>query len=336
MHNLKNSRILVTGGAGFIGSYVTDILVREGVKEVVIVDNFLRGSMRNLEKVMPSGKVTVLEHDIRDAAALDRAFEGIDYCFHLAALRITRCAEFPQEANEVMINGTQHVINSCVKHGIKKLVAASSASIYGMADKFPTAESHHPYNNRTLYGAMKTANEQMYRSYNDMQGLKYAAMRYFNVYGPRMDTHGKYTEVLIRWYNMIREGQSPQIYGAGSQTMDFVHVADVARATILAMKADVSDEVFNVASGQEISLCQLCEALLAVMESTCVPNFVPMPEQRKTVEVVRRLADVKKAKKMIGFESQITLEDGLKDLVQWLEQNLPQGAKRPQECTERL
>ncbi len=319
MYTIKDSRVLVTGGAGFVGSYVTDLLLQEGAKEIVIVDNFLRGSMRNLEQAMPSGKVRVLEQDIRDAAALDRAFEAIDFCFHLAALRITRCAEYPKEALEVMIDGTYHVIDCCVKHGVKKLVAASSASIYGMADVFPTSESHHPYNNRTLYGALKTANEQMYRAFNDMYGLNYAAMRYFNVYGPRMDTHGKYTEVLIRWYKMIREGQSPQIYGDGSQTMDFVHVADVARATVLALKSDVSDEVFNVASGQEVSLRQLCEALLAVMASPVVPNFVPMPVQRKKVEVVRRLADVSKARKMIGFESQIGLDQGLKNLVQWLD-----------------
>lgn len=319
MHNLKDSRVVVTGGAGFIGSHIVDQLLDEGVREIVIIDNFLRGSQRNIEKAVSSGKVKVYDKDIRDVAAMDEVFNGRDYCFHMAALRITRCAENPKEAIEVMMEGTYNVIDCCLKYGLKKLVAASSASIYGTADQFPTNELHHPYNNRTLYGALKLANEMMYRSFNDMQGLNYTAMRYFNVYGPRMDTHGKYTEVLIRWYKLIKENQQPLIYGDGKQSMDFVHVVDVARANILAMKADVSDETFNIASAKEITLKQLCETMLEAMESNLQPKFVPVPDQRKKVEVTRRLADVSKAKKMIGFESAISLKEGLKDLVHWLD-----------------
>jgi len=318
-NEIKDKRILVTGGAGFVGSYIVDQLLREGVREVVVVDNMYRGSMRNLADVISSGKVSVREIDIRDAAALDAAFAGIDYCFHMAALRITRCAEAPREGVEVMIGGTLNVIESCLKHGLKKLVAASSASIYGTADQFPTTEDHHPYNNRTLYGAMKMANELMYRAFNDMQGLNYNAMRYFNVYGPRMDTHGKYTEVLIRWYKLIKEGKAPLIYGDGSQTMDFIHVDDVARANLLALKSDVSDEVFNVGYSQEVSLLQLCKTLLEVMSSSVEPQLVPLPEQRKKVEVTRRLADVSKAKRLIHFEAAIPLKEGLRDLVKWLD-----------------
>ncbi len=319
MNDIKDARVLVTGGSGFVGSYVVDQLLDEDAKEVVIVDNFVRSSCQNLEKASQTGKIRVVETDIRNGASLDEIFKGIDYCFHMAALRITRCAEHPREAVEVMMNGTYNVIESCLRHGVKKLVAASSASIYGNADTFPTKENHHPYNNRTLYGALKAANELMYRAFNQMQGLNYVAMRYFNIYGPRMDAHGKHIEVLIHWYNAIREGRAPQIYGNGKQTMDFIHVRDVANANILALKLGVVDEVLNIASSQEVSLSELCELLLQEMGSPLEPQFVAIPEQRKKVEVVRRLADVSKAKELIGFEAKISLREGLRDLIQWLD-----------------
>jgi UDP-glucose 4-epimerase len=237
----------------------------------------------------------------------------------MAALRITRCAENPREALEVMYDGAFNVVEACVRHKVKKLVAASSASIYGTADVFPTDENHHPYNNRTLYGAAKLANELMYRAFNDMYGLPYAAMRYFNVYGPRMDREGKYTEVLIRWYGLVKKGESPLIFGEGDQTMDFVDVEDVARANVLAMKAAVSDQVFNVASHRETSLRQLCEALLATMGSKLEPKHVPLPSERKAVEVRRRLADTRKGRELLGFEARVSLEEGLARLVRWLD-----------------
>jgi UDP-glucose 4-epimerase len=320
VNDLRGSRILVTGGAGFVGSHIADRLIaEEGVAEVVLLDNLLRGSRQNVAPAVATGRARLVEGDIRDRALLDRLFAGVDYAFHMAALRITRCAENPREALEVMYDGTFNVAEACVKHGVKKLVAASSASIYGMASTFPTREDHPPYNNRTLYGAAKAANELLYRSFADMYGLRYAAMRYFNVYGPRMDREGKYTEVLIRWYDLLRKNEPPLIFGEGDQTMDFVYVDDVARANVLAMKADVTDDVFNVACGVETSLKQLCEGLVAAMGSRLAPRHVPLPAERKAVEVRRRLADVSKAERLLGFRAAVSLDEGLRRLVAWLD-----------------
>ena len=323
MQDLQGSRVVITGGAGFIGSHIADqLLAAEGVREVVLLDNMLRGVPRNIQDALRSGRARLVEGDIRDRALVDQLLAGADYCFHMAALRITRCAENPREALEVMYDGAFNVVEACARHGVKKLVAASSASVLGTADEFPTREDHHPYNNRTLYGAAKLANELMYRAFNDMYGLPYVALRFFNVYGPRMDLEGKYTEVLIRWYRLIRQGEPPLLFGAGDQTMDFVYVEDVARANVLALKADASDEVFNVASQRETSLRQLCDTLLGAMGSRLEPKHVPLPAERKAVEVSRRLADTAKAKHLLGFEAEVRLEEGLARLVRWLDENI--------------
>jgi UDP-glucose 4-epimerase len=321
LKDLDGSRILITGGAGFVGSHIADRLVHdEGAAEVVLLDNLLRGSRRNVEPLLRAGRARLVEGDIRDRSLLDRVFEGVDYVFHMAALRITRCAENPRDALEVMYDGTFNVVEACVRHRVKKLVAASSASIYGTASAFPTSEDHHPYNNRTLYGAAKLANELLYRAFNDLYGLDYVALRYFNVYGPRMDTEGKYTEVLVRWYRLIKKGEPPVIFGEGDQTMDFVDVEDVARANVLALRAAASDEVFNVARGEETSLRELCRALLETMNSPLAPVHVPLPAERKAVEVWRRLADTRRAHERLGFQAQIGLAQGLARLVHWLDE----------------
>ena len=318
MLNLQNSRILVTGGAGFIGSFIVEQLLNEEVKEIVVIDNFFRGSRENLDTCLQDHRVVLVEGDIRDQIFVDAQLKGIDYCFHLAALRITHCADKPREALEVMYGGTFNVLESCVHHKVKKVLFASSASIYGQAEIFPTPERHHPYHNQTLYGAAKLANELMLRSFYYMHDLSYNAVRYFNVYGPRMDTDGKYTEVFIRWYHLIKGGKPPLIFGKGDQTMDFIYVEDAARASVLALKADIDNEVFNVASGVETSLEELCYLLLETMESSLKPQYIPLPENRKKIEVKRRLADVSKAKEKIGFQRTVDLKKGLKKLVQWL------------------
>ena len=204
--------------------------------------------------------MTFVEADIRDRAQLEVAFEDVDVVYHLAAIRITQCEDDPRLAVDVMANGAFNVFEAAVEAGVSKLVAASSASVYGLADMFPTTEAHHPYHNRTLYGATKAFNEGLLRSFNEIYGLDYVALRYFNVYGPRMDVHGKYTEVLVRWMEQIEAGEPPLIFGDGTQTMDFVFVDDIARATILASDSSATDVVLNIGSGTETSLTELAEA----------------------------------------------------------------------------
>lgn len=311
---LEGKKVLVTGGAGFIGSHIIGALLDEGCAEIVAIDNMVRGRPENLADALAHDSVRLLEGDIRDHTLMDALVKDADLVFHQAALRITQCAEEPRQALEVMVGATYDLLELCVKHQVEKVVAASSASIYGMADQFPITESHHPYNNRTLYGAAKTFNEGLLRSFQQMYGLNYVALRYFNVYGPRMDICGVYTEVLIRWMERIAAGAPPLIFGPGDQTMDFVEVRDVARANILAAKAEVTDEVFNVASGTETSLNQLADALLRVMGSNLRPEHLP---ERKVNPVQRRLADIAKAQRLLGFKAMIPLEAGLDRLVGW-------------------
>jgi UDP-glucose 4-epimerase len=318
MADLTNSRILITGGAGFVGSHIADQLLRENVGEIILLDNFVRGSKGNISEALESGKTRLIEGDIRDEDLLDNLLKGIDYCFHMAALRITQCAENPREAKDVMINGTYNLIEACRHHKVKKTILASSASIYGQASHFPTSEEHPPYNNYTFYGAAKMANELIFRSFHEMYGFQYNAMRYFNIYGPRMDTHGKYTEVLIKWYHLIKQGKRPVLFGDGEQTMDFVYIEDIAQANIIALKTNAVDEVYNVGSEVETSLKELCNTLLEVMGADIEPEYVSIPIDRKKVEVRRRLANTKKIKQ-IGFRITHNLKDGLKKLVAWLD-----------------
>ena len=312
--DLAGSRALVTGGAGTIGSHVVDRLLDAGCASVVVLDNFVRGRRANLAAALPSGRVQIVEGDIGDRGLLAELTTGTDLVFHLAAIRITQCAEEPRLANEVLVDGTFNVLEAAAAAGVRKVIASSSASIYGLAEQFPTDERHHPYNNDTFYGAAKAFNEAMLRSFRSMYGLDYVALRYFNVYGPRMDIHGLYTEVLIRWMERIVAGRPPLILGDGTQTMDFVHVADIARANVLAAAADVTDEVFNVACGVETSLNELAKTLLEVMGSDLPVEYGP---PRAVNGVTRRLADTARAAAGLEFVAEIGLREGLADLVRW-------------------
>jgi UDP-glucose 4-epimerase len=307
-------RVLVTGGAGAIGSNLTDELVLAGAADIVVLDNLVRGRRESLQWAEANGNVEVIEGDIRDRELVRELMEGVDVLFHQAAIRITQCAEEPRLALEVLVDGTYNVFEAAIDARVRKVVAASSASVYGLAEQFPTTEKHHPYANDTLYGAAKAFNEGLLRSFHSMSGLDYVALRYFNVYGPRMDVHGLYTEVLVRWMERITAGTPPLILGDGSQTMDFVYIGDVARANLLAAGADVTDAVFNVASGTETSLLELAEMLLRVMDSDLGVEHGP---ERSVNKVSRRLADTGLARDGIGFEAEVDLEEGLAQLVAW-------------------
>ena len=311
---LGGGSFLVTGGAGTIGSTVVDQLIDAGAGRVVVLDNFVRGRRANLAAASAGGRVAVVEGDIRDAGLVRRLCEGQDGVFHLAAIRITQCAEEPRLANEVLVDGTFNVVEAAAAAQVGKVVASSSASVYGLAENFPTREDHHPYANDTIYGAAKVYNEGLLRSFHAMQGLDYVALRYFNVYGPRMDIHGLYTEVLVRWMERIVEGRPPMIFGHGRQTMDFVFVADIARANLLAMQAPVSDRVYNIASGVETSLRELAQELLRAMGSDLGIEFGP---ERAVNGVTRRLADIVAARDDLGWQPRIDLAEGLRRLVTW-------------------
>jgi UDP-glucose 4-epimerase len=316
---IKEQRCLVTGGAGTIGSTIVDQLVAGGAGEVVVLDNFVRGRRENLAGAVSSGNVRVVDGDIRDRRLVAALMSKTDLVFHQAAIRITQCAAEPRLALEVLVDGTYEIVEAAAEAGVRKVVAASSASVYGLAEQFPTTERHHPYANDTLYGAAKTFNEGLLRSFHATHGLDYVALRYFNVYGPRMDIHGLYTEVLIRWMERIEAGQPPVILGDGTQTMDFVYTDDIARANLLAAANDVTDEVFNIGSGTETSLIELAEMLARVMGSDLAPEFGP---PRQVNPVPRRLADVTRASQRLGWKVEISLETGLERLVSWWREQL--------------
>lgn len=316
MTALQGATALVTGGAGTIGSTLVDQLFEAGVTEVRVLDNLVRGREANLASALARHDVdlSLVRGDIRDRDLVHDLTRGCDLVFHQAAIRITQCAEEPRLALEVLVDGSFNVIEAATQARVDKVVAASSASVYGLAEQFPTPEVQHPYANDTFYGAAKTFNEGMLKSFRAMNGLDYVALRYFNVYGPRMDVHGLYTEVLVRWMERIDDGVPPLIFGDGRQTMDFVFTTDIARANVLAAASPVVEGVYNVARGEETSLLELAEALLRVMGSDLSVEHGP---ERGVNGVVRRLADTCAAERDLGFVAHTGIEDGLRQLVEW-------------------
>jgi UDP-glucose 4-epimerase len=311
MADLVDKRILVTGGAGFIGSHIVDLLVGEKCRTITILDNFVRGSRDNIAPALRHDHVTLIEGDLRDQVLLGELIGSADIVFHQAALRITQCAEEPRAALETMVDGTFELARLCVSRGVEKVVYASSASIYGAAEEFPISERHHSNADRTLYGVAKLFGEGVFRAL----AVPHVSLRYFNVYGPRMDIFGRYTEVLVRWMERIEAGAPPIVFGDGTQTMDFVDVRDVARANLLAAKGPVTDQAFNVATGVETSLLELAGQLAEVMGR---PRLAPeMQPARGATAVPRRLGDGEAARRMLGFAPKISLRDGLRDLVAW-------------------
>jgi UDP-glucose 4-epimerase len=311
---LTGADVLVTGGAGTIGSTLVDQLLDAGVAHVDVLDNLVRGRRANLTQAFESGRVGLVEGDLRDRDLVHDLTKGKDVVCHQAAIRITQCAEEPRLALEVLVDGTFNVLEAAVAHNVDKVVAASSASVYGLAEQFPTNERHHHHDNDTFYGAAKSFNQGMLRSFRAMYGLNYVGLLPFNVYGPRMDVHGVYTEVLVRWMERIADGKSPIIFGDGRQTMDFVYTEDIARANVLAIRSDVVEGFYNVASGVETSLRGLAEAMLRAMDSDLGIELGP---QRAVNGVTRRLADTSAATRDLGFTAEVGLDEGLRRLVAW-------------------
>src|SRR5260370_2449654 len=308
--SLKGSCILLIGGAGFVGSHIADQLVPEEPAEIRVLDNLVRGKKANLARAMTGGKVTLIEGSLTDLTTLRAALAGVDYVFHLAALWLGECVHSPRSAVEVNVVGTYNVIEACRDLGVKRIVYSSSASVYGNALTIPMTEEH-PFNNRTMYRATKIAGEQFFRAFNDMHKLNYAGLRYMNVYGPRMDYKGTYVSVIMKVLDRIDQGQAPVIHGDGSQAYDFIHVEDVARCNILAMKSNVSDEFFNVGKGTKTTINELVEKLLTITGSRLKPGYHP-PEPNL---LSHRLGSTDKAEKLLGFQAAQDLEAGRRSAV---------------------
>ncbi len=311
---IAGSRIFVSGGAGFVGSHTADQLLAAGAAKVIALDNLVRGSLGNVAHLRDDPRFELVEGDVRDRALVSRLIAGCDHVFHLAALRITACAANPREAHEVMADGTFNVLEAAAEHKVRKIVAASSASVYGEPTSLPIDEPA-SYENKTLYGAYKIALEHMLRAFEDMYRIPYAALRYFNLYGPRMDMTGVYTEVMVRWMDRIDAGQAPLIFGKGDQSMDFVFVDDAARANLTALTSSAQNDVFNVATGRETSLLELCTLMLKLMGR---PDLQPEFREERTVNPVRRRrGGPEKARKLLGYETRVDLAAGLEKLIQW-------------------
>jgi UDP-glucose 4-epimerase len=302
--------VAVIGGAGFIGSHIVDQLLAEPVERVIVVDNFVRGTRANLEGAMRDPRVEVREGSIMDLPFLRRVMDESDYAFHLAALWLHECVDHPRDAVTVNAVGTFNVAEAAERANVGKIVFSSSASVYGDALSTPMTEEH-PFNNRTLYGATKLAGEQFFRAFHEQHGLDYVGLRYMNVYGPRMDEKGAYVSVIVKVLQRIEAGEPPLVFGDGTQAYDFVHVADVARANVLALKSDATDVFLNIGTGVATGISELVERLLALTGSKLLPEYVPQQE----MFVRNRVGSTEAAEQAIGFRAVIGLEDGLATLL---------------------
>ena len=316
--SLAKSKVLVIGGAGFIGGFVVAELLKHDVKELVIYDNLTRGKLDNIKNALQDNRVTLFPFggDIRETDVLDKAFEGVDYVFHLAAMWLLHCKDFPRTAFDVNIAGTFNVLEACVKHKVKKLVYSSSASVYGDALEVPMTESH-PFNNKNFYGATKIAGEAMCTAFNDRYGLEIVGLRYMNVYGPGQDQHAVYSGVVPIMLNKIEAGEQPVINGDGSQAYDFIYVEDVARSNISAALSDVKIGFYNVGTEIQTSIKELCDTILELKESDLKVKYVPYSEDDSRALVQNRIGSRQKAEKEIQFKYKYSLREGLQMLIDW-------------------
>jgi len=322
MNSLTNAKVLVIGGAGFIGSHVVAELLKTDVGQVLVYDNFARGKRDYLKPYLGDSRCILYQNgaDIREVDLLDDAMRGSDYVIHLAAMWLLHCKDFPRTAFHVNIEGTFNVLEACVKHKIKRLVYSSSASVYGDAVEVPMTESH-PFMNRNFYGASKIAGEAMCRAFHDRYGLSYVGLRYMNVYGPHQDQTAAYTGVIPIMLNKIDANEAPVINGDGTQAYDFIDVEDVARCNVLALQSEVSDEFYNVGSGVQTSIKQLCDLILELKQSPLQVTYKPYHPDDARRLVQNRIGCPEKAKTDLGFEYKYGLREGLQKLIAWREEN---------------
>jgi UDP-glucose 4-epimerase len=322
MNNLAGSKILVIGGAGFIGSHVVGELLKTDVGEVLVYDNFARGKRSYLNPYIndPRCKLYSNGGDVREVDLLNDAMRGCDYVIHLAAMWLLHCKDFPRTAFHVNIEGTFNVLEACVNNNVKRLVYSSSASVYGDAAEVPMTELH-PFNNRNFYGASKIAGEAMCRAFHDRFGLNYVGLRYMNVYGPHQDQTAAYTGVIPIMLNKIDANEPPVINGDGSQAYDFIDVEDVARCNVLALQADATDEFYNVGSGVQTTIKQLCDLILELKESNLQVTYKPYSADDARRLVQNRIGCPIKAEADLGFTYRHKLREGLLKLIAWREAN---------------
>ena len=315
---VAGSRTLVIGGAGFIGSFVVKELLKAGAAEVVIYDNFTRGKAANIAESLkdPRCKVYPFGGDIRETDVLDQAMRGMDFVFHLAAMWLLHCKDFPRAAFDVNIAGTFNVLEACVRNGVKKLIYSSSASVYGDAVQVPMTEQH-PFNNKNFYGATKIAGEAMCTAYNDRYGLPIVGLRYMNVFGPGQDQHAAYTGVIPIMLNKIEANEAPTINGDGSQAYDFIYVEDVARCNVLAAESEVAMGFYNVGTEVQTTIRELCDLILRLKGSPLQVTYRPYSADDARQFVKNRIGSREKAEQELGFRYTDSLENGLKKLIEW-------------------
>ena len=322
MNSLKDSRVLVTGGAGFIGSHIVGELLKTDVGEVIVYDNFARGQKTYLDPYFLDQRLNLFLDgaDIRETDLLDKAMEGCDYVIHTAAMWLLHCKDFPRTAFNVNIEGTFNVLEACVRHNIKKLIYSSSASVYGDAVQVPMTEEH-PFLNKNFYGSTKIAGEAMCRAYFDRYGLDYVGLRYMNVYGPHQDQTAAYTGVIPIMLNKIDENEPPIINGDGSQAYDFIYVEDVARSNILSIQSEATDNFYNVGSGVQTSIKELCDLILEIKQSKLEVIYKPYSEDDARQMVQNRIGCPLKALSDLGFKYSYDLRSGLEKLIEWRKRN---------------
>ena len=320
---IDNTRLVVVGGAGLIGSHTVDELLSEDVSEIVVFDNFERGSMENLEVALADPRVTVIEGDITQSSEIRSALDGADGVFHFAALWLLHCQEHPRDGFDVNLTGTFNVLEACRDAGVQRLVFSSSASVYGDAVEEPMAESH-PFNNTTFYGATKIAGEAMAKAFHHRDELGYVGLRYFNVYGPRQDYKGAYVAVIMKMLDRLDRGEPPVIFGDGTQAYDFISVGDCARANVAAMEADVNGRVYNVCTGQQTSIAEVARLLIDLTGSDVDVEFRP----EETSFVRNRIGDPASARADLGFLAETDLVDGLRELIDWRRMHQSESGQR--------